>query len=48
MKIKLDENLPTALAELLRAKGHNVATVVEEALGGRRTAKSLVTKEPSS
>ncbi len=41
MKIKLDENLPTALAELLRAKGHDVATVVEEALGGSKDPKVL-------
>jgi len=34
MKIKLDENLPKALAALLRAAGHDVATLVEETLGG--------------
>ncbi len=34
MKFKLDENLPTALAELLRAGGHDAMTVADEALGG--------------
>jgi len=34
MKVKLDENLPHALAELLRAAGHDVATVLGEGLGG--------------
>ena len=34
MRIKLDENMPVALAELLRQAGHDVAMVVEEALSG--------------
>ena len=34
MKIKLDENLPTALAELLRAAGYDAMTVADEGLGG--------------
>ena len=34
MRIKLDENLPHDLAELLRASGHQVATVAEENLSG--------------
>jgi predicted nuclease of predicted toxin-antitoxin system len=34
MKSKLDENLPTALAELLRAAGHDTQTVADEGLGG--------------
>lgn len=34
MKFKLDENLPTALTELLRAAGHDAMTVADEALGG--------------
>lgn len=34
MKIKLDENMPLSLAILLRAEGHNVATVPEENLSG--------------
>ena len=34
MKLKLDENLPTALAELLRHAGHDVCTVPEEHLSG--------------
>ena len=36
MKIKLDENLPTALAERLRGLGHDVETVREEAMEGER------------
>jgi predicted nuclease of predicted toxin-antitoxin system len=34
MKFKLDEALPTALMELLRAGGHDTMTVADEALGG--------------
>ena len=34
MKIKLDENLPRALASQLAAKGHHVHTVVEEGIAG--------------
>ena len=34
MKIKLDENLPTALAERLGGLGHDVETVFDEALSG--------------
>ena len=34
MKLKLDENLPAALTELLRAVGHDTMTVADEALGG--------------
>ena len=34
MKIKLDENMPLALAELLRFHGHDVSTVPEEHLSG--------------
>lgn len=35
MKIKLDENLPTELADFLTAAGHDVHTVPSEALTGR-------------
>lgn len=35
MKIKLDENMPVALAEQLRKLGHDVHTVPEEALSGQ-------------
>jgi predicted nuclease of predicted toxin-antitoxin system len=35
LKIKLDENLPTALAHTLRRLGHDVETVPEEGLAGR-------------
>ncbi|MEN6406448.1 MAG: DUF5615 family PIN-like protein [Thermoguttaceae bacterium] len=41
MKIKLDENLPTALAELLRETGHDAMTVADEALGGSKDPKVL-------
>jgi len=34
MKIKLDENMPLALAKLLGSAGHNVSTVPEENLSG--------------
>ena len=34
MKIKLDENMPHDLAELLGASGHDAATAVEEGLSG--------------
>lgn len=35
MKIKLDENLPDALVELLENLGHEVHTVLSEGLKGR-------------
>jgi predicted nuclease of predicted toxin-antitoxin system len=35
MKIKLDENLPQELADLLRSQQHDVHTVPEELLVGR-------------
>ena len=34
MKVKLDENMPSDLAGLLRQHGHDVATVPEEGLSG--------------
>jgi predicted nuclease of predicted toxin-antitoxin system len=34
MKIKLDENMPVALAKLLRSSGHDAVTVPEEGLSG--------------
>ena len=34
MKIKLDENMPQALAHLLRSAGHDVSTVPMEHLSG--------------
>jgi predicted nuclease of predicted toxin-antitoxin system len=33
-KLKTDENLPEAVAALLREAGHDVTTVLEEGLGG--------------
>ena len=36
MKIKLDENLPAALATRLRGLGHDVETVREEGLEGKK------------
>lgn len=36
MKIKLDENLPMALATRLRGLGHDVETVREEGLEGKK------------
>ena len=35
MKIKLDENLPDDLAEVLRSRHHDVDTVPSESLAGR-------------
>ncbi len=35
MKIKLDENMPTALAQALAALGHEADTVPQEGLAGR-------------
>ena len=34
MKIKLDENMPTALVQILSDLGHDVDTVPSEGLGG--------------
>ena len=34
MRVKLDENMPADLASRLRQDGHDVASVVEEGLGG--------------
>ena len=41
MKIKLDENLPRALEDLLVAGGHDVTTVPQEALGGSNDPRVL-------
>lgn len=34
MKVKVDENMPTAMVELLREARHDPATVVDESLSG--------------
>ena len=36
MRLKLDENLPHDLADALTRQGHDVDTVLDEHLGGRR------------
>ncbi len=36
MRFKLDENLPVELAALLRRAGHDVATVLDQGLGGAK------------
>ena len=41
MKIKLDENIPAAVANLLRVRGIDVHTVLEESLGGRSDPEVL-------
>ena len=41
MKFKLDENLPTAVADLLRAEGHDAMTVADESLSGSDDPKVL-------
>lgn len=38
MRFKVDENLPTEVAGLLRQAGHDAATVTEERLGGAADA----------
>ena len=35
MKVKLDENIPAGLADILKAHGHDAATVFVEGLSGR-------------
>ncbi len=35
MRVKLDENLPVALANVLTATGHDIDTVAQEHLTGR-------------
>jgi predicted nuclease of predicted toxin-antitoxin system len=35
MRLKLDENMPTLLAPVLRSSGHDVHTVADENLSGR-------------
>lgn len=39
MRVKLDENLPTDIAEALRAHGHDVETVIGEGLTGSPDAQ---------
>lgn len=34
MRVKVDEDLPRAVARLLREKGHEASTVVEQDMGG--------------
>lgn len=34
MRVKVDENLPIEVAELLRAAGHDAVTVYEQAMSG--------------
>lgn len=36
MRLKLDENLPTDLSDELARRGHDVDTVLDEQLGGRK------------
>ncbi|WP_437757647.1 DUF5615 family PIN-like protein [Sorangium sp. So ce1389] len=35
MRLKIDENLPEDVAELMRQAGHDVSTVLVQGLGGR-------------
>lgn len=39
MRLKLDENLPAALAEMMRLLGHDADTVPDEALAGKIDAE---------
>lgn len=34
MRLKLDENLPVEMAELLREAGYDAATILEQSMGG--------------
>jgi len=36
MKVKLDENMPSRLADVLRAGGHDAVAVIEEGLRGKK------------
>ncbi len=47
MRVKVDENLPNEVAEILREAGHDADTVIEEHLGGRPDAAitAVVQKE---
>jgi predicted nuclease of predicted toxin-antitoxin system len=36
VRLKADENLPQSVVELVRSRGHDVHTVVEEGLGGAK------------
>lgn len=35
MHVKIDENLPSAVAEVFRGAGHDTETVIDEGLGGK-------------
>ena len=39
LRVKVDEDLPPAIAVLFRRDGHEAATVVEEGLGGETDAR---------
>lgn len=39
ISIKVDEDLPRSIADLLREAGHNACTVVDQGLGGTPDAK---------
>jgi predicted nuclease of predicted toxin-antitoxin system len=42
MRFQVDENLPAAVAELLRSAGHDAATVRDEGLAGHEDADVAV------
>ena len=39
MRFKIDENLPSEAAEILRTAGHDAVTVLEEKMGGQSDAR---------
>ena len=39
LKFKVDENLPSEAADVLRAAGHDALTVLEQQLGGEADAR---------
>ena len=46
MKIKLDENLPASLAEMLTRLGHQTDTVPQEGLAGRQDSEIWQATQP--
>jgi predicted nuclease of predicted toxin-antitoxin system len=39
MRVKVDEDLPTAISQLLRAEGHDAASVLDQGMGGWKDAE---------
>jgi predicted nuclease of predicted toxin-antitoxin system len=39
MRVKVDEDLPTAISQLLRAEGHDAGSVLDQGMGGWKDAE---------